>query len=148
MTSRRNALTFTARDPDGGTYEVYIRESRLLALAKVGRWILLEARDLVPMTLRTPTVIFEGIRWEKDEDKDRPGWRCYCAKPAFMYDRSGERSISDPHRVFLVFVDADGVAYNWRWERADELDPETPQGNERFADKVYDQRDAANAREK
>ena len=89
---------------------------------------------------------FQGIRWEKDEDKDRPGWRCYCAKPTYMYDQRGDKVKSDPQRVFLVFIDEEGVAYNWRWDWADANDSETPEGHARFVAKVFDQRDAARER--
>ena len=141
MTSRRDAFTFFALDADGGTNKVYIGERRLLGLAKLGSWVLLEARDLVPQVLGTPTVIFEGVRWEKDEDKDRAGWRCYCAKPAFMYDQRGDKVTSDPRRVFLVFVNEEGMVYNWRWDWADDEDPDVPKGEDRFIKKVYDSRE-------
>ncbi|MCI0684891.1 MAG: hypothetical protein L0Y71_22575 [Gemmataceae bacterium] len=95
MPNRREPFTFEALDPEVGTCKVYIRERRLLTLAKLGKWKLLEARDLVPNVLEAPTVIFEGLRWEGDEDKDRPGWRCYCARPTSMYDKRGDES----HRI-------------------------------------------------
>jgi len=28
--------------------------------------------------------------------------------------------------VFLVFVNDEGIAYNWRWEKADEDEPDLP----------------------
>ena len=32
------------------------------------------------------------------------------------------------HKVYLVFVNDEGVAYNWRWEKADADDPKLPNG--------------------
>jgi hypothetical protein len=141
MTSRRDPFTFDALDPNEGTCKVYIREQRLLALAKLGKWKLLEARDLVPQVLASPNVIFEGLQWEADEDRDRPGWRCYCAKPSLMYDARGDEVASDPMQVFVVFVNDKGIAYIWRWELADEDDPEIPKGKHRFKKKIYDGRE-------
>jgi hypothetical protein len=143
MTSRREPFTFDAFDPPSGTCKVYIRERRLLTIAKLGKWRLLEARELVPKVLEDSSVIFEGSRWEGDEDKDRPGWRCYCVKPAFMYDKRGDQVESDPNQVFLVFVNDDRVAYNSRWEFAHEDDTEIPAGNDRFITKIFDKREAA-----
>jgi hypothetical protein len=139
-TNRREPFTFDAFDPPSGTCKVYIRERRLLMIAKLGRWKLLEARELVPAVLEAPSVVFEGLRWEGDEDKDRPGWRCYCGKPRSMYDKRGGEVGSDPNQVFLVFVNDEGVAYNWRWEFATETDKEIPAGEDRFISKVFDKR--------
>lgn len=143
MTNRREPFTFDAFDPPNGTCKVYIRERRLLTVAKLGKWKLLEARELVPKVLNDPCVVFEGLRWEGDEDKDRPGWRCYCAKPDCMYDKRGAPVDSDPNQVFLVFVNDERIAYNWRWEFVDDEDREVPKGKDRFINRIYDKRKAA-----
>jgi hypothetical protein len=143
MTNRREPFTFDAFDPKTETCRVYIRERRLLTVARLGKWKLLEARELVPAVLEDPSVIFEGLRWEDDEDQDRPGWRCYCGKPSCMYDKRGDKVDSDPNQVFLVFVNDERVAYNWRWEFADEADTEIPRGEGRFITKIFDKREAA-----
>ena len=62
--------------------------------------------------------------------------------PAFMYDHRGDEVKSDPKRVFLVFVNEDGMAYHWRWDWADDEDPEVPKGEGRFVKKVYDRRES------
>jgi hypothetical protein len=146
MTSRRDPFSFDALDPSGVTYKVLIREKRLLALAKLGPAALLEARHLLPQALQAPTVIFQGLRWEGDEDKDRPGWRCYVSKLKFMYDKRGDVVASDPTEVFLVFVNDQMIAYNWRWEAADQDDPEIPiNSGSRFHEKIYDYREGKKA---
>ena len=144
MTNRREPFTFDALDPKSGTRKVYIQEKRLRTLAQLNNPShLLNARDIVPEVLENPTVIFEGLRWEQDEDKDRPGWFCYCGKPSFMYDKRGTKVESDPNQVFLVFVNDEAIAYNWRWEFVDETDLEIPKGENRFVSKVFDKREAA-----
>ena len=144
MTTRRDPFTFDAFDPKAGTCKVHIREQRLLTLARVGKWHLLDARSLVPQVLGSPTVIFEGLRWEGDEDRDRPGWRCYCGKPATMYDKRCTEVSADPKQVFLVFVNDKEIVYMWRWEFADEDDQEIPKdSNIRFRVRVFDKREDA-----
>lgn len=113
-------------------------------LARLGLSHLLDARDIVPGVLEQPAVIFEGLRWEGDEDRDRPGWRCYCGTPSFRHDDRGTKVGPYPDQVFVVFVNDERVAYNWRWERAQE-DPAIPKGDDRFIRKIYDQREAAQA---
>ncbi len=43
------------------------------------------------------------------------------------------RACHPPRRgqVFLVFVNEDRVAYNWRWEQADPHKPDLPLGHEK-----------------
>jgi hypothetical protein len=36
-----------------------------------------------------------------------------------------------PGQVFLVFVDDDGIIYNWRWEKADSQDLRLPENHGR-----------------
>lgn len=80
----------------------------------------------MPYVLQHPNGVFEGLCWEQDEDKSRGyGWRCYCAVPCSDYAVNGEKKPPRPGKIFLVFVNSDQVAYNWRWEK---VDPE----NDRF----------------
>ena len=40
--------------------------------------------------------------------------------PSKRYDyRTGESRLTQRGRVFVVYVDADRIIYNWRWEPAD-----------------------------
>ena len=77
-----------------------------------------ECAFIVPYILQTPTAIFEGIRQEEDEDQRGVGWRCYCGVPTCAYRADGTEVNAYPGQVFLVFVNQDRTAYNWRWERA------------------------------
>jgi len=89
-----------------------------------------ECAHLVPFTLQKPTAIFEGLTEERDEDRRGVGWLCYCSKPAFRFDEDGNRLPVIDGRVFLVFVNAKKVAYNWRWDRADSEDSDLPENHE------------------
>lgn len=137
--ARRDRLQYTALDPDpnhpdgsnDGQRTVFVSHTRLLAIAKRGAGQVLEARDLVPDALNNPTAVFEGLRWDEDEPKDgTAGWRCYSTTPDFSYSADGERRGPYPQKVFIVFVNDQGVAYNWRWERADPDNPGSPRSSE------------------
>lgn len=80
----------------------------------------------VPMILQHPSAVFEGLRRDEDEDRTGYGWRCYCGIPDHAYGRDG--AAIPPYRgmVYLVFVNDEGVAYNWRWEQAAPDEPRLP----------------------
>ena len=73
----------------------------------------------MPAILQRPKAIFEGLRRDEDEDPRSVGWRCYCGIPDSSYRRDGTETAPYSNQVYLVFVNEDGVAYNWRWEKAD-----------------------------
>jgi len=92
----------------------------------------------VPHILQHPVVVFQGLRREEDEDPRGTGWRCYCGKPTKKFQKDGSEVNPDPNYVFLVFVNDEGVAYNWRWECVDLEESGFPRGYEtRFKDTVY-----------
>jgi hypothetical protein len=86
----------------------------------------MECGHIVPAILQRPTAIFEGIRWDEDEDPKGVGWRCYCGIPEHSYRTDGSEGRPYRGQVYLVFVNVEGVAYNWRWEKADPDDPSLP----------------------
>lgn len=86
-----------------------------------------ECAIIVPMILQHPTAIFEGLREDEDEDPRGVGWRCYCGIPAISYHSDGTERSPYPGQIYLVFVNDEEVAYNWRWEKADPDDPKLPQ---------------------
>ena len=85
---------------------------------------------IVPMILQQPTAIFEGLRQDEDEDSRGMGWRCYCGIPEHAYHSNGTQRNPYPGQVYLVFVNDERVAYNWRWEKADPDDPKVPENHE------------------
>ena len=137
--SRRDRLCIEALDPETRqTRIVQISQQRLLTIAKWGAWAVREAAEIVPHILQHPVVVFQGLRREEDEDPRGTGWRCYCGKPTKKFQKDGSEVNPDPNYVFLVFVNDEGVAYNWRWECVDLEESGFPRGYEtRFKDTVY-----------
>jgi hypothetical protein len=124
-------LAIKAFDPvTGGEIEVYISQERLLAIGKRSQGQTLEAAYLVPLTLQCQGLVFEGLRREADEDRRGAGWRCYCSLPDRSYAPDGVRRSPRRGHVYLVFVNDDRVAYNWRWEPADPSDSSLPLAHE------------------
>lgn len=96
----------------------------------IGRRSLGQAKEcgyIVPHVLQQPTAVFEGLREDDDEDRRGVGWRCYCGVPDRAYHSDGTERSAYPGQVYLVFVNEERVAYNWRWEKADADNPQLPQ---------------------
>ena len=130
---RREYLVISAADAPSGTLDVLISHARLISIAKRGVGHINEAAELVPATLQNPAAIFEGLSLDDDEDQRGVGWRCYVSVPDRSYTPDGRRQPPWEDEVFLVFVNEERVAYNWRWEKCDLDDPRLPQGySERF----------------
>jgi hypothetical protein len=129
--SRRKYLTLAAVNPaDGPTTEVLVSYDRMQA---IGRRSLGQAKEcgyIVPKVLQEPTAIFEGLREDEDEDRRGVGWRCYCGLPDRAYHSDGTERLPYSRQVYLVFVNEERVAYNWRWEKADADDPKLPQNHQ------------------
>jgi hypothetical protein len=96
-----------------------------------------ECGIIVPHVLQSPTAVFEGLRLDEDEDLRGVGWRCYCGIPDHAYHSDGSERSPYPGQVYLVFVNDEGVAYNWRWEKADPDNLRLPQNHaNRFKKKL------------
>lgn len=109
-----------ALEPSDGTLscEVLISFERMQA---VGRRSLGHAKEcgiIVPMILQKPSSIFEGLRRDEDEDRWGYGWRCYCGIPTESFRTDGTPARPYAGQVYLVFVNDEKIAYNWRWEKA------------------------------
>lgn len=128
---RREYLCINALNPlNGDTCTVQISQQRMLA---IGRRSIAQAKEcgvLVPEVLQNPTAVFEGLRREQDDDPWGCGWRCYCGIPSRRFTKDGREADPYPNQVFLVFVNDESVAYNWRWEKASQEDPELPANHE------------------
>jgi hypothetical protein len=129
--TRRDRLAIRAINPvDGTDCEVYISYDRMQAVGKRSLGHAKECGYIVPAILQGPTAVFEGLTREEDEDRRGVGWRCYCGVPGQSYRADGTPGRPYPGQVYLVFVNEEGVAYNWRWERADPANPNLPEGHE------------------
>jgi hypothetical protein len=141
--SRRDRLCIQALDPENRqTCIVQISQQRLLTIARWGAWTVEEASEIAPFILQHPAAVFQGLRQDEDEDPRGTGWRCYFGRPTKTVRKDGSEANPDPNQVYLVFVNDEGVAYNWRWEHADPKKPDFPKGYEtRFKDTVYHEGD-------
>ncbi len=95
----------------------------------VGRRSMGQAKEcgyIVPSILQKPSAVFEGLTADDDEDRRGVGWRCYCGIPQPSYGSDGLPGRPYPGQVYLVFVNDEGVAYNWRWDKADPAEPTLP----------------------
>ncbi len=110
--------------------EVQVSFDRMQAVGKRSVGQAKECGFIVPAILQGPTAIFEGLRRDEDEDRWGEGWRCYCGIPTVAYHFDGTERKPYPGQVYLVFVNTDRVAYNWRWEKADPNDCKLPQHHE------------------
>lgn len=129
--SRREYLCIEAQNPlNGETVTVQISQQRMLSVGKRSLGHAKECGHLVPEILQNPTAVFEGLRRDEDDDQWGCGWRCYCGIPSCGFSRDGHEQATYPNQVYLVFVNDDSVAYNWRWEKADPSDPDLPINHE------------------
>ncbi|GMU21869.1 MAG: hypothetical protein AMXMBFR13_19570 [Phycisphaerae bacterium] len=138
--------SFEAVNPDDGkTHEVFVSPRRMQAVARRGEHAIREMAWVVSEVLRKPGRIFEGIRWEEDCDSNSPidEWLCYAGIPSvdFRTPDSDVRSDPRPGKIFLIFVNVERVAYNWRWEPIEDGTIDLPIGasdvsNPRFGKQV------------
>lgn len=119
--SRRQYLTLQAIDPKDGTLtaEIMVSFDRMQAVARRSLGHAKECGHIIPAILDRPSAIFEGLRRDEDEDRKGFGWRCYCGIPTNSYHHDGSEGCPYPGQVYLVFINDECVAYNWRWEKAD-----------------------------
>ena len=130
--SRRQYITLQAVEPKDGTLscEIQISFDRMQAVGRRSMGHAKECGIILPMILQKPTAIFEGLRSDEDEDRWGYGWRCYCGIPEQSFRPDGSSARPYPGQVYLVFVNDEKVAYNWRWEKADPDNPRLPVDHE------------------
>lgn len=121
-----------AIEPRDGTLscEVQISFERMQAVGRRSMGHANECGIIVPMILQAPTAIFEGLRRNQDEDRRGYGWRCYRGVPEQSFRPDGTPGRPYPGQVYLVFINDEKVAYNWRWEKADPDHPNLPMDHE------------------
>lgn len=125
--TRRERLTIEAVNPeDGKSCEVLISYDRIQFVGRISQGHTKECAELVPMILQSPKAVFEGLLRDEDDDKRGLGWRCYCGIPDKAYMPNGDERPPWPNQVFMVFINRERVAYNWRWEQSSSKDPDLP----------------------
>ena len=130
--SRREGISLKAIDPSDGKLRATVQISfdRMQAVGRRSLGHASECGYIVPMILEHPAAIFEGLCREEDEDTRGYGWRCYCGVPDRSYRSDGTAAPPYEGQVYLVFVNDQGIAYNWRWEKCDAGDPGLPRDHE------------------
>lgn len=128
--TRREGVLLCAVDPVTGRIDAIVQISfeRMQAVGRRSMGHAKECAYAVPAILQHPTAIFEGLRADEDEDRRGTGWRCYCGVPPAAYRADGSERPPYREQVYLVFVNDQQVAYNWRWEKCDPSDPGLPLG--------------------
>jgi hypothetical protein len=125
--SRREYITIAAVNPlDGKICEVIISHDRMQTVGRRSMGHAKECGLIVPQVLQHPAAIFEGLRRDDDDDPRGCGWRCYCGIPEHAFLRDGTEVRPFPGQIYLVFVNEEKVAYNWRWEKSDQDNPRLP----------------------
>ena len=116
--NRRNTLE-AINPADGTLFGVYLPNDLIQIKGKRSFGDAFTIARVVPYVLKYPAAIFEGLRDERDENRNSAGWRCYCGRPPFRYKSDGTECNPYPLQVFLVFVDSENVVYQWYWSQAD-----------------------------
>jgi hypothetical protein len=125
--TRRQYILLDAINPeDGKPCKIQVSFDRMQSVSRRSLGHASECGYIVPAILQKPTAIFEGLRQDDDEDRRGVGWRCYCGVPTNSYRTDGTTAAAYPNQVFLVFINKEAVAYNWRWEKADPDDAILP----------------------
>lgn len=120
----RNGYAITEGiDPhDGGLWDIRISLERIKAVGVRGMGAAKDLAYTLPHVLQHPTAIFQGVRDEGEKE-----WLCYCGIPPRTFHLlTGDARNAYPGEVYLVFVNADRVAYNSRWEKCDPSDSKLP----------------------
>ena len=126
--TRRQYLEINVVEPiSGQTQTVLISYDRLHnSIKKRGMGEIMCAGHTVPHVLQNPTAVFERLCLDDDEDTRGYGWRCYSGIPEHDYSIDGRELEPRSDRVFVVFVNTEFVAYNWRWVKCDPFDSRLP----------------------
>ncbi|MBC7853846.1 MAG: hypothetical protein IAF94_10450 [Pirellulaceae bacterium] len=123
LPDRRGFHVFPAIDPhDGKGWQIRfdLEELRRRKITSAGR--LQEIAQVATEILLFPTCIFQGLRGEREAS-----WLCYAGVPSQAFTNAGASIPTWPGQVYLVYVNAERVAYDYRWERADSTDRDRPE---------------------
>lgn len=136
---KRFHKTVQACDPhDGGVWDVLIASDKIAWAGQNGWGHAHDLAFLVPWSLLNIKQMYRGVR-DDEREIDEDSWLCYVAAPSFAHDHKRKVKVAAwPNQVFLVFVNAQRVAFNWYWCKCDAYDPDAPLDcDSRFKEKVF-----------
>jgi len=91
--SRRQYITIAAVDPIAGTpCEVTISFERMQTVGRRSIGHARECGEIVPAILQHPTAVFEGLRWDEDEDRRGPAGGATAASRNMLISGTGRQS--------------------------------------------------------
>ncbi|MDQ3622639.1 MAG: hypothetical protein M3463_09145 [Verrucomicrobiota bacterium] len=125
----RGYLTVTGLHPSGtGTATFKIPSSAVEHFQRHGPGHKFFDALLIADVVKAPAAIFKGLKREEQE-----GGICYAGIPPRRYQDHHITVPPRPGMTFAVFMNANKVIFEWRWEKADPGKPEYPiNSSERF----------------
>lgn len=126
--------SFLAKDPsDGGAWNLRVTPKFLERCRRVSESELKTLAYTVPSTCADPTIIYQGIRQEDEQE-----WLCYVGMPLSRFSSTGRKESTDENDIFLVFVNAERRVYGFAWERSATPNSGIPRDERtRFDRRVY-----------
>lgn len=124
-------------DPDTGqkTLTVHVTETRATHIEQRGDLAVVEMYVFVGEAVCNPRAVYRGVR-QHGEDWD--GRLCYVGVPERRFiGKMLPIMPAEDGDLFMVFVNPDGTAYHWRWERPDPKNSGLPvDADRRFGKRV------------
>ncbi len=129
LEERKGYFSIESIGDDGKAITAFVsRELVSNVLAKRGEWMTKQLQHLVPIALKSPDAIFEGLRDKHDL------WRAHILNKRFTFNFIGtpaRRVEPKTGTVFVVYLNADRVVYNWAVVENDKDDPRFPENFEK-----------------
>jgi hypothetical protein len=130
---RRGYRPVTALDPNAsGVVQYLVSEEKMTVVCGRGMGAAKDIAYSLREVLIDPTAIFRGVREEGEKN-----WLCYVGIPKHSYANDGATRPPRQGRVFLVYVNDEGVVYHWRWDQCCAEDSRLPDNHQnRFDERV------------
>jgi hypothetical protein len=77
----RDCWPIPAVNPEGGNWEIYVRNAAMDRAVKIGPGAVRELGFILPEAVLKPTAVFRGVR-----DEGEAEWLCYVSRPSRSYD--------------------------------------------------------------
>lgn len=115
MHARHNCCSLEGLGPSGkGTREFWIEKDLIQHFYKKGWMHKYKSLLLVKEVLLYPSVIFEGLEREDQEEA-----LCYAGLASCQYTNTGIAVPPPKGKTFVIYIRSDDVIFRWDWEPAD-----------------------------